>query len=236
MHMEPLQTLFAHDEPVAMYEVNGSDVEQEANSALQSLEEIADRLSRLRLAYGEWKEFDAGAYFDLTHAQTNRLVRVSERVSTVHVTFYADLLLPSFHAVESCWYDVYCPTYWRMIDGLRTGSTPAEAVDRYSEDAQPEMIERWHKLSSVVQQTRTEAIKERDYLIAYLSLEETARWAREWRKRPVRSIADELLPSLQSLSTLTLATEFPLPAGRQPGRLRRLRTNRERGRPQRFVN
>ena len=111
-----------------MYEVSGQSSAEEAASAVQALEDISDRLRRLHGAYGEWRQFDAGAYFDLSHAQTRRLVRVSERVSTVHVTFFADLLLPSFRAAEHYWYYCFCPSYWTMLDGLRTSSEPSDLV------------------------------------------------------------------------------------------------------------
>ncbi len=83
---ETLHDLHTHDSVVPMYEVSGQSSAEEAASAVQALEDISDRLRRLHGAYGEWRQFDAGAYFDLSHAQTRRLVRVSERVSTVHVT------------------------------------------------------------------------------------------------------------------------------------------------------
>ncbi len=41
---------------------------------------------------------------------------------------------------------------------------------------------------------------------------------------------DALLPALHEVPTLTLSFSFPLPAHKQPGRLRRLRRNRERAR------
>ena len=94
---ETLHDLYTHDALVPLYDVSGESSADEAASAVQALEDISDRLRRLHDAYGEWREFDAGAYFDLSHAQTRRLVRVSERVSTVHVTFYrrpAAALLP----------------------------------------------------------------------------------------------------------------------------------------------
>ncbi len=222
-HMELLQTLFKHDPPVPMYEVANGSIQEEASSALHVLEDIGDRLRRLHRAYGEWVNFDASAYFDLTHAQTNRLVHVSERVSTVHVTFYADLLLPSFHKAEQCWYDEYCPAYLRMLYELQNGADPAQAVGVFTGVIQPAMTELWHSLQRVVEETNAAIVCYSDYLVAYLNRDESMRWQHIWRQKPARAIDSALLPELRSLNTLTLSTEFPLPASRQPGRIRRLR-------------
>ena len=234
-YREPLQDLVRHDPPVPMYKVSDKEIEQEASSALQALEEISDRLRRLHAAYGEWADFDTGAYFDLSPAQTRRFVRVSERVSSVHIAFFVDLLLPSFHLTEIYWHDHFCPAYWGMLESLRKSSEPARAVKTFTDEAQPEMLQRWARLSKVVNVTLERLQERSDYLMAYLCQEERARWQSEWRQKPVRGIDSHLQPDLRSLSTLTLSTEFPLPAGRQPGRLRRLRANRSRSRPPRFL-
>src|SRR4029079_18100240 len=81
---------------VPMYQVpDGADGE-EAVAAAHVVSAISERLRRLATAYAEWDTFDAPAYFDLSEAHSADMVRLVERVSTVHVVFFADLLLPSF--------------------------------------------------------------------------------------------------------------------------------------------
>ena len=66
----------------------------------------------------------------------------------------------------------------------------------------------------------------------YLALNGAAeeRWRRQaaWQRPAAPGVAAHLLPALATIPTLTLITDFPLPAWRQPGRRRRLYANRER--------
>jgi hypothetical protein len=234
--VESLHDLHRQDPVVPVYEVSGATVAEEATSALRVLDYVGDRLRRLHAAYGEWHDFDAGAYFDLSHAQAHRLVRVSERASTVHVTFFADLLLPSFRGVEHYWFYDFCPSYWKMTDALRNGTEPAEPVREFARQVQPEMIAKWSRLCDVVRQAHVHLYDDQGYLVAYLCQEERARWQLLWKRQPASS-ADPLIRSeIDALPTLTLSTEFPLPASRQPGRLRRLRNNRARRSPSWFLH
>ena len=234
--VQPLHALLNHDPLVPMYEVTGDSQHAEAVALVRALEEIGERLRRLHAAYGEWKEFDTGAYFDLSPAQTQRLVRVSERVSAVHVTFFVDLLLPSFRHAEQYWHDRFCPAYWQMMDGLRAAEEPSRQVNTFTRQVQPQMIQRWASLCAVVQRARTLMEQDSAYLVAYISEEERARWRHAWHQDPTIGLNQRLQPDLPSVPTLTLSTEFPLPTRRQPGRLRRLRTNRSRGRPSRHLH
>jgi hypothetical protein len=230
---ESLQDLHSNDPLVPVYDVAGSCVEEEAASAARVLEDVGERLRRLHAAYGEWQEFDAGAYFDLSHAQTRRLVRVSERATTVHVTFFADLLLPSFRSAEHCWFLAYCPSYWRMTEALRSDTDPAQKVREFSRRVQPEMIAKWTRLCDVARRVHSLLSEDQTHLIAYISLEERMRWRPFWNREPASGVDPQLRAQVDTLSTLTLSTEFPLPATRQPGRLRRLRNNRLRRNPTR---
>lgn len=232
---ETLHDLQTQDPLVPMYEITGETCAEEAESAMRTLDEICDRLRRLHAAYGEWREFDAGAYFDLTLPQSRRLVRVSERASTVHVTFFADLLLPTFRAVEHFWFYGFCPAYWKMVESLRSDHEPSQLVSEFAQQVQPEMVRLWTHVRDIVNQVRAWMRETGSYLIAFLCEEEPARWRHVWRQEPVRAIEPLLQPSFHELATLTLSTEFPLPARRQPGRLRRLRNNRSRGRPSQFL-
>ena len=73
-----------------MYRVQHGEVDQEAVSAARLVSDLAERLRRLAGAYGEWQEFEVEPYFDLYGEQAELLVRISERVSTVHITFFVD--------------------------------------------------------------------------------------------------------------------------------------------------
>lgn len=232
---ETLSDLHRHDSFVPMYEITGESSSDEAAAAVCALDEISDRLRRLRWAYGEWREFDAGAYFDLSLAQARRLVRVTERVSTVHVSFYADLLLPSFRNVEHYWFYRFCPAYWQMVESLRTGTEPSHSVNTFTHQVQPEMIRLWTRLCEVVNKSYALLRGSSSYLIAYLCEEERGRWQQALAHEPADGT--DLLPQAEigALPTLSLSIEFPLPAGRQPGRLRRLRSNRAQRRPARFL-
>ena len=93
------------------YRVQNHSGAKEAHTAVTIVSQVADRLRRMARAYGEWKEFDVPAFFDLRPEHARRLVAVEERVSTVSVTFYADMLLPSFQRVEQYWAQEFFPAY-----------------------------------------------------------------------------------------------------------------------------
>ncbi len=221
-----------------MYRVNGSAPAKQVVDAVRAVEETADRMRRLGTAYGEWEVFDAGAYFDLTPTQTNDLVWLTERVSTVHVRFFADLLLPSFQRAVDYWQRVYTPAYADLRHDLREG-LPGSPLLRDGSGTQAayklaavqvEMIERWRQARSVIEGVR-EALSEGLTLVSLSGArEERNRWRRCWRTQPASGVDPALLPPLAGLLTLTLSFDFPLPASRQPGRIRRLRRNRERRR------
>ena len=84
-----------------MYRLPAGSAAAEAHVAAQLTSEVAERLRRLRRAYGEWRAFEPGPYFDLTQAQVDLLTRVHERVATVHVVVFLDALLPAFQAIQS---------------------------------------------------------------------------------------------------------------------------------------
>lgn len=95
----------------SFYMIQAKSEDAEARAAAHLVSEVAERLRRLGDAYGEWNPFDASAYFDLTDAQTARLVHIEERVNTVHVAFFVDPLLPSFYKAESFWANHFFPAY-----------------------------------------------------------------------------------------------------------------------------
>lgn len=89
----------------------GDAVAEEAQAAATIVGEVAERLRRLGAAYGEWKHFDAPAYFDIPQPQADLLLTIAERVNSVYVHFQMDLLLPSFGAAESYWVNHFAPAY-----------------------------------------------------------------------------------------------------------------------------
>jgi hypothetical protein len=244
----PFRSLLAGDPLVQMYRVpppslgrsklNGNapfltevGIDEEAQAAAHMLLAVADRLRRLNGAYGEWRRFDASAYFDLPDLLAERLVRVVERVSTVHAIFFADLLLPAFQTAEAFWLERY-RTQYRVLraqlhNGSLNGGAPLGPLMAFADHCQPQMVEHWVRLVQVVTRTRALLSDELGYWAASGGDDERARWQHIWQRPPAPGMAAVLLPDVAALPTLTLAVDFPLPAYRQPGRLRRLRRGRE---------
>jgi hypothetical protein len=191
-----------------MYRVQSGEVEQEAASAARLVSDLAERLRRLAGAYGEWQEFEVEPYFDLYGEQAELLVHVSERVSTVHVTFFTDAVLPSFQAAVDCLALELAPA--RFQNGAYTAVQTAMSV-------------RWLRLLDVIQQTRAHLTLDAGFLATNGAGEERSRWRLAWQSPTPEGLLPVLAPSLADTPTLTLSIEFPLPAYRQPGRLRRLR-------------
>jgi hypothetical protein len=237
-----MRTLLRHNPVVPMYHITSGSatnaleeaiihqsVQQEAQSAANTFMAIAERLRRLRSAYGAWRHFDASAYFDLTNPQTERLVQISERVTMVHVLFFADALLPSFQAAEAFWQEDFRPHYLELRSHLRNGDRPLEPVMAFADRSQPQMIDHWRRLVATLRATRALLDNEIGFWAANGSSDERARWRWAWTTDSAPGIASELLPSLAQTPTLTLAVDFPLPTYRQPGRRRRLAERHERG-------
>lgn len=211
---------------VPMYRIGGGNGTSEADAAAHVVGEVVERMRRLNDAYGEWQQFDIPAYFDLTKSQAGCLVRLSERVSTVHVTFYADLLLPSFQQMVRYWAQTFVPTYQQM-------NQSAEAYDTFLTVVQPTLIEQWQQAGMVITQARRLLLEDVTFLAVNGGQEERTRWRRWWEQPPVPGLDPRLTPEVGQLPTLTLSLDFPLPAHRQPHRLRRLRRSRERRRAER---
>ena len=231
------------DPAASFYQFDAKTPAAEARAAGHLVGEIAERLRRLTDAYGEWDHFEPAAFFDLTDLQAEHLVQVVERVSTVHVSFQVDAFLPSFQRSEQFWADTFYPAYHANAhasrlptssstnlpinhgkgrDMERTATHGLEPIEPI-ESAHLPMIEQWNTLLQVARQTRNLLIQHIGYLAVNGSQEERARWRDAWAEPPARGIAADLCPSLQTVPTLTLSMEFPLPAYRQPGRKKRLR-------------
>ena len=196
---------------------------REVQTGVTTIAQAADKLRRLSRAYGEWQEFDIPAFFDLWPEHAPHLVHVEERVSTVNVTFFADLLLPSFQRAEQYWAREFFPAYQTARPPLNTSADSSSFTAHFLDFEQPKMQAYWDKLISVMGETRRALWNDIDFLAATAGGEEKTHWQWAWRKKAPPGLDCRLLPPPQQLPTLTLGVEFPLPASRQPGRVRRLR-------------
>ena len=203
-----------------VYRVIGGDAAAEATAAAHVVRHLADRLRRLPQAYGEWAAFDAPAYFDLSKEQSAQLVALVERVTTVHVTLFADLLLPSFqHAAAT--FAAYAAGHARLHESI-------EEAERFFDHVQPAMMDAWAAAVAVANRTRDQLAGDVGYLGLNGAAEERWRWNAAWQRPAAPGVDAYLLPKLAGVPTLTLIADFPLPAWRQPGRRRRLYANRAR--------
>lgn len=195
-----------------MYRLVAGAVDAEAQAAAQLTTEVAERLRRLKRAYGEWHTFEPDPYFDLTPAQVALLTRVTERVATVHVAFYVDALLPAFQETQ----------HYAARFAAHSGST------EHSDMVYTTLASHWRRMLAVVDAVHRRLRHDIDFLALNAAAEEQERWAPVQRlaetsaEQPWCGQARHLFPSL------TLSIEFPLPAHRQPGRKRRLRRTWQR--------
>jgi len=193
------------------------DIAGEAEQALHVVRHFLDRMGRLRGAYGEWRTFDAPAYFDLTHEQCALLLEINERVAGVHILAHVDLLLPSMQEAVALWMQIGPPPHV-------SGSILQEEVERYAEQSFPELTRRWERAVAVAHATRTLLSGDADYLAANGAAEERWRW--QERESSARNAIALAATPIAQIPTLALTIDFPLPAWRQAGRLRRLQRNR----------
>ena len=205
------------------YTVQNHSGAKESQTAVTTVSQVADRMRRMAKAYGEWKEFDISAFFDLWPEHARRLIALEERVSTVNVTFYADMLLPSFQRVEQYWAQEFFPAYQSAQSFARGTENSSIFTAHFLEFEQPKMCAYLDKLMAIVSDARRELWNDIGFLGATAGGDEKANWQWAWRIPPPPGLDERLLPPLRQLPTLTLGIEFPLPAYRQPDRLRRLR-------------
>lgn len=192
-------------------------VDAEAEQAAHVVRHILDRLARLRGAYGEWRLFDAPAYFDLTPEQAQLLLEMGERVTVVHALFHVDLLLPSVQELLHFWVQMGATPNVR-------GAITTEEHERFAQQTRPELERRWARAVAVVSACRRLLTGDATWLAANAAEEE--RW--RWRDAGGKSV--DLLGNvpITQIPSLALTIDFPLPTWKQPGRMRRLRRNRAR--------
>lgn len=195
-----------------MYRLPAGAVAQEADAAAQLAAEVAERLRRLARAYGEWRLFEPGPYFDLTPAQVATLTRVTERVATVRVIVYLDALLPAFRTVATF-----------------AASTPAHMGSaEHSDMVYTTLTAHWERMLEVVHGARRRLHDNISFLAHNGAAEEQERWREAPRSGPGKTAGPWWATDWHAAPTLTLSIEFPLPAYRQPGRTRRLRRTWQR--------
>lgn len=199
------------DELTPMYRIEAGA--GEAAAAAHVIEAVGERLRRLAAAYGEWTRFEPEPYFDLRPHQAAELLHISERVSTVHVVCFVDALLPSFQAALAYFLDDFLPARRRSDAALETAALAA----------------RWRQLVEVILAVRRALADDAAFLSMNAAGEERSRWQLYWQDAAPAGMPVDLLPALAQTPSLTLAVTFPLPAYRQPGRLRRLRRAWDRG-------
>ena len=221
-------SLFEQSPIVPVYQVEDGSVEREISAAAETIGVVADKLRRLVSAYGEWRSFDAPAYFDLYPRQTALLLHISERVSTVHVTFYADLLLPTFRRAERIWAEEFFPAYQAARPFARHSRRASVYREHFMEMDQPKMLAYWERLWTVVRGARAILSDDIGFLASSGGSDERNRWRASWQDGAAAGLDDRLLPPLETIPTVTLTLTFPLPIHRQSGRMRRLRRMWER--------
>lgn len=237
---KPAPTLFSARSLVPMYRLNErlaeQDTSDEAAAVATVVSDVSERLRRMGAAYGEWERFDGSAYFDLMPAQYEWLVQVAERVNTVNIIFYMDLLMPSFRAAETYWRNDFSPAYLAAHpSGAAQGADQdadqgVDAFATFFETVQPQMVARWQRLQTVVQLTRDLLIDDIGWMATNGGQEERFQHRAAWQQPAADNLDAALRPSLQTIPTLVRSFEFMLPAHRQSGRQQRLRRNRERAR------
>ena len=179
----------------------------EVASALRVIGDVGERLRRLGAAYGEWERFEPEPYFDLRPHQVAELLHISERVTTVHAVCFVDALLPSFQTALAYFLDDFVPA-------RRAGAAALESMA---------MAAKWQQINRVIAAVRRSLANDAAFLSMNAAGEERSRWQPYWRGATPAGMPPDLLPALAQTPSLTLAVTFPLPAYRQPGRLRRLR-------------
>ena len=193
------------DELVAMYRIEAGA--GETTSAVRVIGDVGERLRRLGAAYGEWQRFEPEPYFDLRPHQAAELLHISERVTTVHAVCFVDALLPAFQAALAYFLDDFVPA-------RRCGAAALETAV---------MVEKWLQFTAVLRAVRAALANDAAFLSMNATGEERSRWQVYWQASPPAGMPAVLLPTLAQTPSLTLAVTFPLPAYRQPDRLRRLR-------------
>lgn len=188
------------------------NLDAEAQAAAQLTSEVAERMRRLKRAYGEWRIFEPAPYFDLTPVQAALLTCVTERVATVHVAFYVDALLPTFQDTQR-----YAARF-----AAHSGST------EHSDMVYATLASHWRRMLAVVDAVRRRLRHDVGFLALNAAAEEQKRWAATQHLAGATGDQPWCAQKRSHFPSLTLSIEFPLPAFRQLGRKQRLRRTWQR--------
>lgn len=190
-----------------LYRLPAGGIDVESHAAAQLVSEVAERLRRLQHAYGEWRTFEPGPYFDLTPTQASLLTRVTERVATVNVVFYVDALLPAFQATQA-----YAARFAAYCGSAEHSDTVAATLASH-----------WRRMLAIVEAVHARLRQDIDFLALSAAAEEQEHWIARQRLSETGNDQPWCARGNHRLPSLTLSIEFPLPAYRQPERKRRLR-------------
>ncbi len=217
-----------HTRPLApVYRVKSRWSEERRVRALaQAIGVINDRLSRLPRVWHEWEEFDPGAFFDLYPEQVDVLVDIQASRRRVRVTFYADLLVPSFQEAETFWVNEVIPALHvaqpSLLAARPTGEDPASEVwaQLVARELGPEMEQRLYRAAQEIQAVRNLLYERGDvtFLATMVDVGD-----RERLPRPVRGGQALLAERLRLIPTLTLQLTFPTNLREQQARGQALR-------------
>lgn len=186
----------------------------QAEQVARAVSELAQKLARLKGAYGAWPVFDPGPYFDLHPCHLGSLCRVEETQQLVRVRLYADLLAPAYRAAERYWVETFFPAYHAGISGGDSDPFRAHLHD----EVVPSMARLFDEAVEVIQGALDLLAGNLEVVSLLGGLEERI----QHRPRPGTTIAPGLPATLQRLPrampTLTLDMIFPAPAERPVGR------------------
>lgn len=205
---------FEIEYPPPAYHIDDELKERAQSERLaQAVAELAQKLARLKHAYGAWPVFDPGAYFDLYPCHLASFSRVEETPQIVRVRLYADLLAPAYRAAERYWVESFLPAYHAGFGG--------DAIDAFRshlhDEAMPTLIRLLDEAVNVVQGALDLLASNLEAVSVLGGLEERI----QHRPRPGATIAPGLPAGLQRLPrtmpTLTLDVILPAPEQRPIG-------------------
>ncbi len=205
---------FEIDYPPPAYHVDeGLEGAAQSERLAQTVAELAQKLARLKYAYGAWPLFDPGAYFDLYPCHLASLSRVEETQQIVRVRLYADLLAPAFRIAERYWVESFLPAYHAGFSG--------DAIDAFRahlhDEAVPTLARLLEEAVGVTQGALDLLAGNLEVVGVLGGLEERI----QHRPRPGATLAPGLPAGLQHLPrtmpTLTLDVIFPAPEARPVG-------------------
>ncbi|MCD6290706.1 MAG: hypothetical protein J7M34_09415, partial [Anaerolineae bacterium] len=128
------------------------DVGREARLLASAVAILAERVVRLENAYGRWRPFEPGPYFDLRPQHAALMCEIEERGNLVHVRLYADLLSPSVRAAERFCVEQFFPAVRSASTGTSMGSAIAR-LNELREQIWPKMQARLARVEQVLTKT-----------------------------------------------------------------------------------